>query len=45
LPEWNYKDTFGNIIIELNVFDVSQQPLENDDICEVDMIESQVENT
>ena len=31
--------------VELNVFDVSQQPPDNDDICEVNMIESLIENT
>jgi len=33
------------LTIEFNVVDVNQQPPNNDDICEVAMIESLVENT
>ena len=36
--------SFSNMTVELNVFDVSKQPPDNDDIFEVDMIESLVEN-
>ena len=45
MPERNYEDIFGNITVEMNVFDVSKQPPDNDDICKVDMIESLIENT
>ena len=36
------KISFGNMIVELNIFDVSQQPPNNNNIYEVDMIESQI---
>jgi len=39
------KISFGNLTVKMNVFDVSKQPPDNDDICEVDMIESLIENT
>ena len=39
------KISFGNKAVKLNVFDVSKQPPDNDDICEVNMIESLIENT
>ena len=38
------KISFGNMTVELNVFDVSKQPPDNDDVCEVDMIESDREH-
>ena len=39
------KISFGNMTVELNIFDVSKQPPDNDDISEVDTIESLIENT
>ena len=39
------KISFGNMTVELNVFDISKQSPDNDDICEADMIESLIENT
>ena len=29
------KISFGNMTVELNLFDISHQPLDNDNICEV----------
>ena len=39
------KISFGNMTVELNIFHISKQVLDNEDICEVDMIESLVHNT
>jgi len=39
------KISFDNMTVKLNVFDVSKQPPDNDDIYEVDMIESLIKNT
>ena len=39
------KISFGNMTIELNIFDISKQVLENEDICEVNMIEDLVHDT
>ena len=39
------KISFRNMTVELNIFHISKQVLENKDICEVDMIESQVHHT
>ena len=36
------KISFGNMIVELNIFDISKQVLDNKDICEVNMIGSLV---
>ena len=36
---------FGNMIVELNIFDISKQVLDNEDICEVNMIGSLVHDT
>ena len=36
------KISFGNMTVELNIFDISKQVLENEDICEVNMIGSLV---
>ena len=36
---------FGNMTIELNIFDISKQVLDNEDICEVKMIEGLVHDT
>ena len=33
------KISFGNMIVELNIFDISKQLLDNEDICEIKMIE------
>ncbi|XP_075633356.1 uncharacterized protein LOC142605805 [Castanea sativa] len=43
--EWCNEDFFGNITVELNIFHISKQVLENEDIYEVDMIESLVHDT
>ncbi|MCS5023627.1 retropepsin-like domain-containing protein, partial [Staphylococcus aureus] len=32
------KLSFGNMTVELNVFNASRQPVDNDDFCEVNMI-------
>jgi len=37
------KISFDNMTAELNMFDVSKQPLDNDDICEVNMIKSLID--
>ncbi|XP_075655087.1 uncharacterized protein LOC142625288 [Castanea sativa] len=39
------KISFGNMTVELNIFDISKQVLDNEDIYEVDMIESLVHDT
>ena len=39
------KISFGNMTVELNVFDISKQVLDNKDICEVNMIGSLVHDT
>ena len=39
------KISFGNMIVELNIFDLSKQILDNEDICEVNMIEGLVHDT
>ena len=39
------KISFGNMTIELNIFDISKQVLDNEDICEVNMIGSLVHDT
>ena len=41
------KISFGNMTVELNIFDISKQVLDNDneDICEVNMIGSLVHDT
>ena len=39
------KISFGNMTVELNIFHISKQVLDNEDICEVDMIESLVHDT
>ena len=39
------KISLGNMIVELNIFHISKQVLNNEDICEVDMIESLVHDT
>ena len=39
------KISFGNMIVELNIFDISKQVLDNEDICEVNMIGSLVHDT
>ena len=39
------KISFGNMTIELNIFHISKQVLDNEDICEVDMIKSLVHDT
>ena len=39
------KISFGNMTVELNIFHISKQVLDNKDICEVDMIESLVHDT
>ena len=36
------KISFGNMTVELNIFDISKQVLDNEDICEVNMIVSLV---
>ena len=36
---------FGNMTVELNIFDISKQVLDNEDICEVNMIGSLVHDT
>ena len=37
--------TFGNMTVELNIFDISKQVIDNEDICEVNMIGSLVHDT
>ncbi|XP_030933499.1 uncharacterized protein LOC115959285 [Quercus lobata] len=39
------KISFGNMTVELNIFDISKQVLDNEDICEVNMIGSLVHDT
>ena len=39
------KISFGTMIVGLNIFHISKQVLENEDICEVNMIESLVHDT
>ena len=39
------KISFGNMTVELNVFDISKQILDNEDICEVNIIGSLVHDT
>ncbi|XP_030958533.1 uncharacterized protein LOC115980424 [Quercus lobata] len=39
------KISFGNMTVELNIFHISKQVLDNEDIYEVDMIESLVHDT
>ena len=39
------KISFGNMTVEFNIFHISKQVLDNEDICEVDMIESLVHDT
>ena len=39
------KISLGNMTVELNIFHISKQVLDNEDICEVDMIESLVHDT
>ena len=39
------KISLGNMTVELNIFHISKQVLNNEDICEVDMIESLVHDT
>ncbi|KAK9997932.1 hypothetical protein SO802_017535 [Lithocarpus litseifolius] len=39
------KISFGNMIVELNIFDICKQVPGNKDICEVNMIESLVHDT
>ena len=39
------KISFGNMTVELNIFDISKQVPENEDICEVNMIGSLVHDT
>ena len=39
------KISFGNMTVELNIFDISKQVLDNKDICEVNMIRSLVHDT
>ena len=36
--------SFGNMTVELNIFDISKQPPDNEDINEVNLIDSLVEN-
>ena len=36
------KISFGNMIVELNIFDINKQVLDNEDICGVNMIEGLV---
>ena len=38
------KISFGNMTVELNIFDISKQVLDNEDICEVNMIGSLVQD-
>ena len=33
------KISFGNMIVELNIFDINKQPLDYDDVCPVCLIE------
>ena len=39
------KISFGNMTVELNIFHISKQVLDNEDIYEVDMIEGLVHDT
>ena len=39
------KISFGNMTVELNIFDISKQVLDNEDICEVNMIKGLVHDT
>ena len=39
------KISFGNMTVELNIFDISKQVPDNEDICEVNMIGSLVHDT
>ena len=39
------KISFGNMTVELNIFDISKQVLDNEVICEVNMIRSLVHDT
>ena len=39
------KISFGNMTIELNIFDISKQVIDNEDICQVNMIGSLVHDT
>ena len=39
------KISFGNMTVELNIFDISKQVSENEDMCEVNMIASLVHDT
>ena len=39
------KISFGNMIVELNIFDISKQVLDKEDICEVNMIGGLVHDT
>ena len=39
------KISFGNMTVEHNIFDISKQVLDNEDICEVNMIEGLVHDT
>ena len=39
------KISFGNMTVELNIFDISKQVPDKEDICEVNMIESLVHDT
>ena len=39
------KISFENMTVELNIFDISKQVLDNEDICEVNMIGSLVHDT
>ena len=39
------KISFGNMTVELNIFHISKQVPENEDICKVNMIESLVHDT
>ena len=39
------KISFGNMTVELNIFDISKQVPENEDICDVNMIGSLVHDT
>ena len=39
------KISFRNMTVELNIFDISKQVLDNEDICEVNMIEGLVHDT
>ena len=39
------KISFGNMTVVLNNFDISKQVIDNEDICEVNMIEALVHDT